>query len=66
MLHAMTTTPPVPIAEETEARYRRPDRLRAGDPVPPLELARLDGQGTVRLDAPAGDRPLVLFFGSCT
>ena len=58
--------PRLPIAEETEARYRRPDRLRVGDPVPPLELARLDGQDTVRLDAYAGDRPLVLFFGSCT
>lgn len=55
-----------PRAEETEARYRRPERLKSGDPVPPLELARLDGSGAVRLDGFAGTRPLVLFFGSCT
>jgi hypothetical protein len=53
------------IAEQIERRYRRPDRLQVGDPLPALELARLDG-GTVRLEALARERPLVLFFGSVT
>lgn len=48
------------------ARYRRPDRLRVGDAVPPLELRRLEGTGTVRLDGFWGARPLTLIFGSYT
>lgn len=51
---------------QAEARYRVPDRLAVGDVVPPLELPRLDGEATLRLDAFVGDRPLVLIFGSCT
>ena len=54
---------------QAEARHRVPDRLSVGDPVPPLELRRLDGEGTegtVRLNSFVGDRPLVLIFGSCT
>ena len=47
-------------------QYRQPDRLSLGDPVPPLELAALDGAGPVRLDRYAGERPLVLLFGSYT
>jgi hypothetical protein len=53
------------IADQIERRYRRPDRLQRGDPLPALALACLDG-GTVRLDALARERPLVLFFGSVT
>ncbi len=45
--------------------YRRPDRLRAGDPAPALELPFLDGNETRRL-LPERNRPLVLFFGSYT
>ena len=57
--------PSHPLAAQTMARYTTPDRLQAGDPVPPLELSKLEG-GTVRLDQIGGDRPLVLIFGSCT
>jgi len=48
------------------ARYRRPDRLCVGDGVPPLELPRLDGTGSVRLDGFSPARPLTLIFGSYT
>lgn len=46
--------------------HRRKDRLAAGDPVPDLELSRLDGGASVRLTDWVGDRPLVLVFGSFT
>lgn len=45
--------------------YRQPDKLRAGDRVPNLELPRLDGWGSVKLGA-ARRIPLVLIFGSYT
>ncbi len=45
--------------------YRRPDKLAVGDPVPPLELAKLGSAATVNLAALC-NRPLVLFFGSYT
>jgi len=48
--------------------HRRPDKLAVGDPLPPLELPRLDSPETqpmVNL-ASVTERPLVLFFGSYT
>ena len=45
--------------------YRQPDRLEIGDPVPALELTRLDAGRALALAAQR-DRPLVLFFGSYT
>lgn len=54
-----------PLAAQTVARYRTPDRLQVGDQVPPLELSKLEG-GTVQLDQIERERPLVLVFGSCT
>jgi peroxiredoxin len=44
----------------------REGELRVGDPAPDFELARLDGQGKVKLSAFKGDRPVVLIFGSYT
>jgi hypothetical protein len=53
------------VVVSTILRYRRSDRLGVGDPVPELELSRLD-DGKVRLDELAGGQPLVLVFGSFT
>ena len=41
-------------------------KLRKGDVAPDVELARLDGTGTVRFSQLYAERPLVLFFGSYT
>ena len=41
-------------------------KLRRGDVAPDIELARLDGTGTVRFSQLYAERPLVLFFGSYT
>ena len=54
------------VVASTLVRYRRPDRIRVGDPVPPLEVTRLEDGEAVRLDELAGGRPLVLAFGSFT
>jgi hypothetical protein len=59
-------------AEERETivaaveRFRRPDRLAVGDPLPRLEALRLDDGARVRLDSLVGGKPLVLVFGSFT
>jgi hypothetical protein len=53
------------VVVSTILRYQRADRIRVGDPVPQLELARLD-DGAVRLDVLAEGKPLVLVFGSYT
>lgn len=47
------------------AAYRRDDRLKAGDPVPELDLFDLSDLSRKHLAAPR-DCPLVLFFGSYT
>lgn len=54
------------VVLSTVLRYRHPDRLQVGDPLPSLELVRLEDGRAVRLDALADDRPLVLVFGSYT
>jgi hypothetical protein len=45
--------------------YRRPDRLKHGDPIPTLALARLENGGKTNLSTLRG-RPLILLFGSYT
>jgi hypothetical protein len=50
----------------TVTRFRRPDRIRVGDPLPELELRRLEDGSRIRLGALADGRPLVLVFGSFT
>lgn len=61
----------MPNGDEREAAlctvttYRRPDRLKPGDPLPELELTALKDGGTIKL-ASERDRPLVLLFGSYT
>ena len=50
----------------TVMRFRRPERLRVGDPLPDLELRRLEDGSQLRLGALADGRPLVLVFGSFT
>ena len=54
------------VVVSTVARFRRPDRLRVSDPLPQLELLRLEDASRVRLGALADGRPLVLVFGSFT
>ena len=61
----------MPDAKQREAAfcvvttYRRPDRLKRGDPIPALELACLENGTKTNLGA-VRDRPLALFFGSYT
>lgn len=50
----------------TVTRFRRPDRLGVGDPLPGLDLLRLDDGVQVPLGSLVTDRPLVLVFGSFT
>jgi hypothetical protein len=50
----------------TILRYQRPDRLSEGDPMPRLELLRLEDGRTQRLAELTERRPLVLVFGSFT
>ena len=63
-LAAMTARTKVVVS--TVARYRRPDRLGLGDPLPDLAAARLDDGTLAGLRDIADDRPLLLVFGSFT
>jgi hypothetical protein len=54
------------VVVSTVVRYRRPDRLGVGDPLPDLAAARLDDGRPVPLRGIARDRPLLLVFGSFT
>ena len=45
--------------------YRLPDNLTPGDPVPLLNVTRLEGNRPVPLHG-TRDKPLVLLFGSYT
>ena len=54
------------VVVSTVARYRRPDRLGVGDPLPDLAAARLDDGTPVALRDIARERPLLLVFGSFT
>jgi hypothetical protein len=54
------------VVVSTVARFRKPDRLRVGDPLPSLELVRLEDGESVPLGSLAAERPLVLVFGSFT
>ena len=51
----------------TVSRFRRPDRLRVGDALPPVELLRLEDGAPIRLGSLTTRQvPLVLVFGSFT
>ncbi len=50
----------------TVTRFRRPDRLGVSDPLPDLDLLRLEDAARVPLGSLVADRPLVLVFGSFT
>ena len=54
------------VVVSTVARYRRPDRLGVGDPLPDLAAARLDDGAPAALRDSARERPLLLVFGSFT
>ena len=54
------------VVVSTLLRYRRPDRLAVGDPLPDLAAARLEDGSPVALRDLAVDRPLLLVFGSFT
>ena len=54
------------VVVSTVVRYRRPDRLRVGDPIPDLAAARLADRMPVALRDLSRDRPLLLIFGSFT
>lgn len=47
-------------------RYRAPDALRPGDPLPPVTVRRADDLEPVELADLARGRPLLLVFGSFT
>ena len=49
----------------TVTRFRRPDRLGVSDPLPELDLLRLEDGVRMPLGSLV-DRPLVLVFGSFT
>ena len=48
------------------ARYRSPDTLRVGDPLPDVTVRRAEGLEPVALADLVTDRPLLLVFGSYT
>ena len=50
----------------TVARFRRPERLGVGDPLPVGQLLRLEDARPVSLASLVDGRPLVLVFGSFT
>ncbi len=50
----------------TVARYRRPERLAVGDPLPALAAASLEDGSAVELRRLVDERPLLLVFGSFT
>jgi hypothetical protein len=50
----------------TVSRFRRPDALRVGDPLPEVDLLRLEDAESRRLQSLLDGRPLVLVFGSFT
>jgi hypothetical protein len=50
----------------TVSRFRRPERLGVGDPLPRLGLLRLEDGRPVPLGSLVDGRPLVLVFGSFT
>ena len=54
------------VVVATVARYRRPERLAVGDPLPELSAASLEDGSPVRLPELARARPLLLVFGSFT
>ncbi len=54
------------VVVSTVMRYRHEDRLRVGEPVPPLSAVRLEDGSPVSLAELIVGRPLVLVFGSFT
>ena len=54
------------VVVSTVARYRRPEALRVGDPLPDLSAVALDGGAQVALRDLAREQPLLLVFGSFT
>ena len=54
------------IVVSTVTRYRRPDSLGVGDPLPDIAAARHLAEGDRRAVVEAGERPLLVVFGSFT
>jgi hypothetical protein len=54
------------VVVATVSRFRRPDRLALGDPIPQVELLLLAGGERVKLASLLRGRPVVLVFGSFT
>ena len=54
------------VVVATVARYRRPERLAVGDPLPALAAASLEDGSSVELHGLVHERPLLLVFGSFT
>lgn len=48
------------------ARYRAPDTLRPGDPLPEVTVRRADDLQAIALTGLVQGRPLLLVFGSFT
>lgn len=47
-------------------RYRTPEALRIGDPLPAAAVCRADDLEQIEIPALVHDRPLLLVFGSYT
>jgi hypothetical protein len=54
------------VVTRTLLRYRTPERLAAGDPLPAVPAIRLDPARRVSLDRLVDGRPAVFVFGSYT
>ena len=54
------------VVVATVARYRCPERLAVGDPLPALAAASLEDGSSVELRRLTDDSPLLLVFGSFT
>jgi hypothetical protein len=54
------------VMASVEYRNLMAAKVAVGDLAPDFELARCDGDGTVRLGALAAERPVALLFGSYT
>lgn len=54
------------VVVATVVRYRRPERLAVGDPLPALSASSLEDGSSVELLDLARERPLLLVFGSFT
>jgi len=54
------------VVGSDEYRNLMTAKVALGDPAPDFELARLDGEGSIRLGSLVEEHPVALIFGSYT